>query len=288
MSAPARFLRTANIGVPSFVRSTHLTPSSRRAIASPSHDPAPDSSSPNRHVRQALAKLPARPPRLDGFDPPPGFQKPDRPLLRSLAGGRSPVGASYARARAPVFFPNVPLQLVRPSATDRADPFTAIFRCDLRLTKPDIYNYLRQIYGLGITSIRTAIYRGRYKRQLRSRVQGGIVREREGNRTFKKVWVGMDRPFFFPGAPCERWLDEQYMYSDFLNSHHRAKAQALLDSETDRRTVLPSGMQNKGERRNVLREILDTGRAKEDDLRKSVRKSLAGSSLEELEKDKGK
>ncbi|KAG0149292.1 hypothetical protein CROQUDRAFT_341615 [Cronartium quercuum f. sp. fusiforme G11] len=291
MSPSTHFLRQGTTRFVSLIKlntnALHKSSFHQRSLVTPASDAALDSCSPNQPLRQALAKLPVRPPRLDGCDPPPGIHKTDRALLRSLAGGRSPVGASYVRARSPVFFPNVPLQLVRPSATDRSDPFTAIFRCDLRLTKPDIYNYLRQIYGLGITSIRTAIYRGRYVRKLRSRLQGGLTRERDGDRTFKKVWVGMDRPFFFPSGRSERWLEEQYMYSDSLNTYRRSKAESVRAAETDRRAVLPRGMEGKGERRNVLREVMEESKMKEEDLKRSVRKSLAGSSsLSELEPEK--
>lgn len=96
----------------------------------------------------------------------------------------------------------------------------------------------------------------------------------------------MDRPFFFPSPPGERWLDEQYMYSDAFNSYRRAKAQSERAAETDRRAVLPSGMEGKGERRNVLREVMEARKAKEDDLRRSVRKSLARSPSGELQREK--
>lgn len=244
--------------------------------SSPTQDSS-DTTPPHQDLRKAVATLPARPRRLDGLTSiptPSGKHEADPFLLRSLSGTRSPVGASYTRARSPVFFPNVPLLLVRPSATDRSDPFTAIFRCDLRLTKPDIYNYLRQIYGLGITSLRTAIYRGRYMRKVQSKVRGGLTRARDGDRTFKKVWVGMDRPFFFPASRSEKWLDEQYMYSDSLNAYRRSRMEAEEDAAKDPRAVLPRGMENKGERVNVLRQVMESKKRAEAEIGASVRKSL--------------
>ncbi|MBW0474389.1 hypothetical protein O181_014104 [Austropuccinia psidii MF-1] len=242
----------------------------RLATASEGHAGAP-ASPPNETVRNALKKLPRRPLRLDHHSTEPSQKDV---LIRSLNNGRSPIGSAYAKAQDPVHFPNLSIRLVRPSATDRGDPFTAIFRCDLRLTKPDIFNYLRQIYGLGITSIRTAIYRGRFQRQLKSKVRGGITIARDKTRTFKKVWVGLDRPFFYPSRPSEKWLDEQYMYSDLINSYHRARLTALQQGKTDRNQVLPSGPVDKGERSNVLRSIIDSKKQIHDELQDHVKKSL--------------
>lgn len=232
------------------------------------------SSKPNQSIQEALNKLPDRPPRLDSTNT---HSKHDQNLLRSLnrSHKHSPIGSSYSKAKSPVYFPNLSLQLVRPSSTDKSDPFTTIFHSDLRLTKPDIYNYLRQVYGLGITSIRTAIYRGRYIRKLKSKVTGGLLRSRDSNRTFKKVWIGMDRPFFWPSYKSLKWLEDHYMYSDSLNAYQRSKAQSIKLAESDPRSVLPRGMINKGERKNVLMDILESKKSAEIELKRSIRKSLS-------------
>ncbi|PLW27424.1 hypothetical protein PCANC_18274 [Puccinia coronata f. sp. avenae] len=237
----------------------------------------PKPQQPNREIRESYSKLPYRPKRLDYKLISPS-QEADDILTRSLEKGRSPIGSSYAKAQSPVYFPNLSIRLVRPSSTDRGDPFTAIFRCDLQLTKPDIFNYLRQIYGLGITSIRTAIYRGRYERQIKSKVRGGVKIGRDKRRTFKKVWVGLDRPFFYPPQPNQKFLNENYNYQDFLNAYNRSRLSQLKNAKLDRNQVMPAGVHDrKGERVNVLRQILDSKKSIQKELREHVKQSLIDS-----------
>ncbi|KNZ49576.1 hypothetical protein VP01_492g6 [Puccinia sorghi] len=237
----------------------------------------PQAPQPNREIRESYSKLPSRPKRLDHKLLNPS-QSADDILIRSLDKGRSPIGSSYAKAQSPVYFPNISIRLVRPSSTDRGDPFTAIFRCDLQLTKPDIFNYLRQIYGLGITSIRTAIYRGRYERQIKSKVRGGVKIGRDKQRTFKKVWVGLDRPFFYPSQPSQKFLNENYNYQDFLNAYNRSRLTQLRNAKTDRNQVMPAGVHGlKGERVNVLRQILDDKKSIQSQLNEHVKQSLLDS-----------
>ncbi|KAI7965675.1 hypothetical protein MJO29_001423 [Puccinia striiformis f. sp. tritici] len=236
---------------------------------------------PNRSIRESYSKLPHRPKRLDHKLINPSSSSSDDILIRSLDKGRSPIGSSYAKAQSPVYFPNISIRLTRPSSTDRGDPFTAIFRCELQLTKPDIFNYLRQIYGLGITSIRTAIYRGRYERQIKSRVRGGVTIGRDKNRTFKKVWVGLDKPFFYPPRPSSKFLNENYNYQDFLNSYNRNRLIQMRHAEMDRNSVMPAGVHDrKGERVNVFRQILDEKKSIQNELNEHVKQSLIDSKKE--------
>ncbi|KAA1102039.1 hypothetical protein PGT21_035413 [Puccinia graminis f. sp. tritici] len=233
---------------------------------------------PNQDIREYFNKLPHRPKRLDHKLIKPDQSSSDDILIRSLDKGRSPIGSSYAKAQSPVYFPNISIRLVRPSSTDRGDPFTAIFRCDLQLTKPDIFNYLRQIYGLGITSIRTAIYRGRYERQIKSKVRGGVKIAKDKSRTFKKVWVGLDKPFFYPPQPNQRFLNENYNYQDFLNAYNRSRLTQIKHAKLDRNQVMPSGVHDrKGERVNVLRQILDSKKSIQSELNEHVKQSLIDS-----------
>ncbi|CAH7681301.1 hypothetical protein BY996DRAFT_7060072 [Phakopsora pachyrhizi] len=246
----------------------------------------------NLQIREAVRALPPRPTRLDqpsirdatGDDADPSSRITWSINNESMSVNRlesTRVGSNYCKARSPVYFPNVSIRLVRPSMMDKWNPFLAIFRCDLRLTKPDIFNYLRQIYGLGITSIRTAIYRGRHRRQLKSRIRGGITIARDKSRTFKKVWIGLDRPFFYPDRPSRRFLDENFMYSDVFNTFRRAQLKNSGGEEAeglDRRSVLPSGLKGKGERRNVLRELLDSKMRSEEKVKSLVEESLNSTS----------
>ncbi|KAH9807423.1 hypothetical protein DFH28DRAFT_81962 [Melampsora americana] len=250
------------------IRRTYST--SNQPINHSSLNPKPEL---NQSIKEAIKQLPDRPPRLDSLNS--NHHQYDQNLINSLNRSHTPVGSSYSKAKSPVYFPNISLKLVRPSSTDKSDPYTAIFHSDLRLTKPDIYNYLRQVYGLGITSIRTAIYRGRYIRKLKSKVTGGLLRSRDKNRTFKKIWIGMNLPFFFPSFKSLKWLEDHYLYSDSLNAYQRSKAQSIKLAETDPRSVLPSGMNQKGERENVLMELFQSKKSSEKELKRSIRKSLS-------------
>jgi ribosomal protein L23 len=90
-----------------------------------------------------------------------------------------------------------------PPHTD--DPFTATFRVSLQLTKPDIRSYLAQIYGLEITSLRTANYIGEDK------YYPGKGWKRTRERTYKKVLVGLVEPFWYPEERSKEWLEREFM-----------------------------------------------------------------------------
>lgn len=231
----------------------------------------------NEEIKHGLNGLPKKSKRLDQNEIE--RNSPEELFLSSLGqnGARRHrrVGSTYDRARSPVYFPNIDMQLVRPSPTDQGDPYTAIFRCDLRLTKPDIFNYLRQIYGIGITSIRTAIYRNRNRRRLKSKVRGGVVVDnKRGDRTFKKVWIGLDKPFFFPPSPKSRFLSENFNFNDLLNTFNRFKLIQAEKSKTDPNQVLPAGFNEKGKRNNVFRNLLELKQNIHPELKNYVKKSL--------------
>jgi ribosomal protein L23 len=102
-----------------------------------------------------------------------------------------------------IFFPNVPMVLVRNSTSpgEEYDPYTATFRCSTKLAKPDIQAYLTQIYKLDITSLRTMIYMGKVVRDLT-----GL--HRKGG--YKKVVVGLKDPFWYPEERSQKWLDDEF------------------------------------------------------------------------------
>lgn len=98
------------------------------------------------------------------------------------------------------------MRLVRNTGVHAKDPFTATFRTDLRLTKPDISNYLKNVYGLGITSIRTINYLSPLKR---NPIGGGYSRT-GGTKNYKKVLVGMTEPFWYPPERGREWCNEHF------------------------------------------------------------------------------
>ncbi|GAA6007269.1 hypothetical protein JCM11491_003068 [Sporobolomyces phaffii] len=105
-----------------------------------------------------------------------------------------------------VFLPSVFVRLVRNSGEHRDDPYTATFRTSLQLTKPDVSNYLKNVYGLHITSIRTINYLSKLKR---NPIGGGYSRA-GGTKNYKKVVVTMTEPFWFPEERSRAWCNEHF------------------------------------------------------------------------------
>ncbi|GAA5828116.1 hypothetical protein JCM11251_002596 [Rhodosporidiobolus azoricus] len=105
-----------------------------------------------------------------------------------------------------IFLPHVFMRLVRNTGEHRDDPYTATFRTHLELTKPDITNYLKNVYGLEVTSIRTMNYLSKLKR---SPVGGGMTRS-GGTKNYKKVLVTMTEPFWYPSERSRGWLNEHF------------------------------------------------------------------------------
>lgn len=111
-----------------------------------------------------------------------------------------------AQGEIKIFLPSVFMRLVRNTGEYRDDPYTATFRTDLRLTKPDISNYLKNIYGLGITSLRTINYISKLKR---NPIGGGYSRS-GGTKNYKKVIVGLKEPFWYPEERSRDWCNEHF------------------------------------------------------------------------------
>lgn len=166
-------------------------------------------------------------PRADQLDPKNRFIVPSKPprapvkrygakSSRVRASGRSPSQApNYLREESDrtklvgevkIYLPSVFMRLVRNTAEHAGDPYTATFRTDLRLTKPDIANYLKNIYGLAVTSLRTINYLSAVKR---NPVGGGYSRT-GGTKNYKKVMVTMQEPFWYPEERSREWCNEHF------------------------------------------------------------------------------
>ncbi|KAM0755555.1 hypothetical protein T439DRAFT_6019 [Meredithblackwellia eburnea MCA 4105] len=125
-----------------------------------------------------------------------------------------------------IYLPSVFIRLVRNTGQHAQDPFTATFRTDLRLTKPDIATYLRNIYGLAITSIRTVNYVSPLKR---NPVGGGYSRS-GGVKNYKKVVVTMDEPFWYPEERGREWCNEHFQ-REIIEEHRDRKMLRIGDGQ---------------------------------------------------------
>jgi ribosomal protein L23 len=105
-----------------------------------------------------------------------------------------------------IFLPSVFMRLVRNSGAHAGDPYTATFRTDLRLNKPDISNYLKNVYGLSITSLRTINYLSAVRR---NPIGGGYSRK-GATKNYKKVMVTMEQPFWYPTERSREWCNEHF------------------------------------------------------------------------------
>ncbi|GAA6022176.1 hypothetical protein JCM10207_003934 [Rhodosporidiobolus poonsookiae] len=183
----------------------------------PAHtSPAPDSSLPlagNPYV--VLPKQPSasadKAPRVSKNSSRVKGRTPPKPRKATSPTELNPDGAVGERLQATdglvkVFLPSVFMRLVRNTGEHRDDPYTATFRTHLELTKPDISNYLKNVYGLHITSIRTINYLSKLKR---SPIGGGMTRS-GGTKNYKKVIVTMTEPFWYPEERSRGWLNEHF------------------------------------------------------------------------------
>ncbi|KDE06046.1 hypothetical protein MVLG_03600 [Microbotryum lychnidis-dioicae p1A1 Lamole] len=152
---------------------------------------------------------------------PPKVRQPPAPRYSkhsSRVKGRTPFkvrkslnpirdGVEFAeQGEVKIYLPSVFVRLVRNTGVHANDPYTATFRTDLRLSKPDISNYLRNVYGLTITSLRTINYLSKMKR---NPIGGGYSRG-GGAKNYKKVIVTMTEPFWYPEERSRTWLNEHF------------------------------------------------------------------------------
>jgi len=118
--------------------------------------------------------------------------------------------------------------LVRNGPNHADDPFTATFHCSPTLSKPDVVQYLRQVYGLEMTGIRTAIYRESprkvaiRKRMFKSKSEQPFRLEA----TYKKVYVQLLHPFMYPPEPHEGSLNLYYARDEYLKRAAADRARA--------------------------------------------------------------
>lgn len=224
MTSMQRALRSLILGASNAARSTttaRATPAATRTLAtqvvdSPFDPPTTRLQPPRRASTVDLAyPLPdSRSVHLPK-DPTPIKKAPRYSKHSSRVKGRTPPKPPKAVASGPegathgdvrVYLPSVFMRLVRNTQQYKDDPYTATFRTSLQLTKPDIANYLKNVYGLEITSIRTLNYLSALKR---NPIGGGKSRS-GGTKNYKKVLVTMKDPFWYPAERTRAWLNEHF------------------------------------------------------------------------------
>ena len=121
----------------------------------------------------------------------PGYLRPVNPL--SLRPSQPPFRMGEKR----VYLPNFEIVLHR---NEKLEPYLAVFRVPLNLSKLDLRDYLWNLYGVEILSVRSAVYMGKLKRQRKKRVGEHSVMFGPVKRTkaTKKMIVQLAKPFRFP------------------------------------------------------------------------------------------
>lgn len=106
-----------------------------------------------------------------------------RPWKESLVGYR-------------VYLPNIVVRLVRNhTPKDQPyDPYIATFRIPTGMTKTDLRSYLKSVYDLDITFIRTDLYWGKVIRDQKGRK----IRQKGMLHNYKRAVVGLYEPFHYP------------------------------------------------------------------------------------------
>jgi len=194
--------------VPTFRKLAAFTPTAPRMIRKRVHVPkiAPEVLSDPERVAKAFARTASTPHKLAQRQAiknkrplQPGevdleqfrATEPKRYRIRGIVKG-SIVGQR-------VYLPNYIVSMVR-NKTPKGfpyNPFEATFHISQSMSKLDVRGYLKAVYGLDVTYIRTDIYTGfNESRRNRNTMRKG-VRERA---RFKRAVVGLNEPFYYPLA----------------------------------------------------------------------------------------
>jgi hypothetical protein len=113
-----------------------------------------------------------------------------------------------------VYLPNIIFRLM-PNHTPKGEPYNpyeATFRIPQSVTKTDVRSYLRAMYGLQITYIRTDNYFSPIVRRPHQPKGRHVSR-----RTFKRAVVGLVSPFVFPEMMEDMALTERESRQKYLN-----------------------------------------------------------------------
>lgn len=96
-----------------------------------------------------------------------------------------------------VYLPNIIVRLTRNFTPPGQpyDPYIATFRIPTSMTKQDFRSYLKAVYNLDVSFVRTVVYWGEVVRDQRN---GQRHRQKGGEHNYKKAIVGLYEPFHYP------------------------------------------------------------------------------------------
>lgn len=150
-----------------------------------------------------------------------------------------------------IYLPNVVFKLVRnstdfirgpgghPIGREPYNPFIATFRVPKSTTKQDVRSYLKAVYNLDTTFVRTDIRNSKVTRNRR----GGLVKT-DSSTNYKRAVVGLTEPFHYPDDIDEMDRDERELEKrrlEFTFSIERRKEmykRQFLELKSEKRSTL--------------------------------------------------
>lgn len=175
-----------------------------------------------------------------------------------------------------IYFPNIVFKMTRNNTPPGKpyNPYEATFRVPLSVTKTDVRSYLSAIYGVDCTYIRTDVYRpARRKRLIRRN-----MRNYETEVSYKRVVIGLVKPFYYPLAledmdGKERFLRESALEENFnlsLSQKMEREVQVKSLHKVDPSSGWSKRNNNHFSRKHILREIWKRKEEREQRLREVV------------------
>jgi ribosomal protein L23 len=130
------------------------------------------------------------------------WEKVDERMSKEDPNWRASVRKQITGVR--IYLPNIIIRLVRNLTPPGLpyDPFIATFRIPTSMTKIDLRSYLKAVYDLDVSFIRTDIFQGNWRRVRRGRNNHRESvfweRRRGSEHDYKRAIVGLFEPFHYP------------------------------------------------------------------------------------------
>ncbi|THH09725.1 hypothetical protein EW145_g1809 [Phellinidium pouzarii] len=193
--------------------------------------------------------------------------------VRAVKRADGSVGVQVVGQR--IYLPNILFTLVRNHTLPGKayNPYEATFHIPQNITKTDVRSYLRTLYGVDCTYIRTDNYLVPMKYEKSVRL--GRREDDHTKRAYKRAVVGLKEPFYYPQMVedmngRERWLREAAIEDSFRLKEWKDIKKAMMekqrgatennvtvlkDMRTTRKTILRKLWERREEREKTIRDF---------------------------------
>ena len=177
-----------------------------------------------------------------------------------------------------IYLPNIVIRMMRNHTPPGQpyNPYEATFRIPPSLTKLDVRAYLKAVYGVECTYIRTDNYIAPIVRNFR---EGNQLQRMDGkNKTYKRAVVGLVKPFVYPEASEDMSLAEREKRKEWLEEVFQT------DAMEDQRKTFNIGMwtgnfksyrNTTTKRGTILANVMKRRVEKEDKVKQAVQNLVA-------------